>query len=110
MGQACNGCGYCCSMEPCQLAKEFLGSRAGRCTALEERDGRTVCGLVRNPLAYLYRAAHPGKDVPVQEDPPAAGHQLSVNLATALGLGKGCDADDDEISAAWTMTPNTFGI
>lgn len=75
--------------------------------ALESRDGRAICGLVRNPLGYLFRAAHPGSDVPVLADPIAcdASHQLSVELATTLGLGLGCDASDDEESIAWGCNP-----
>jgi hypothetical protein len=67
------------------------------------REGRAICGLVRNPLGYLFKAARPDFDVPVLEDSPPtdAGRQLSAELAAALGIGKGCDADDDETSAQW---------
>lgn len=96
-GHPCNGCGYCCSVEPCALAREFLGCSTGPCGALESREGRTVCGLVRNPLAYLFRAANPGADVDVLSPAPAneKSARLSTELAAALGLGLGCDADDD---------------
>ena len=95
-GEACNGCGHCCTVEPCALAREHLHCVAGPCVALEARDGRTTCGLVRNPLGYLYKAAHPNEDVPLLDSPPAveAGHQLSVQLAAVLGIGLGCDAED----------------
>lgn len=76
----------------------------GPCTALEVRDGKSSCGLVRNPLGYLFKAAHPDDDsVSVLEDAPnlEAGRQLSSDLAAALGIGRGCDSDDDEESASW---------
>ena len=104
LGEACNGCGYCCTTEPCRLAAEYLHCSTGPCVALEVRDGRTVCGLVRNPLGYLFKAADPDVDVPVRDSAPEieAAHQVSVELAAALGLGKGCDADDDEHADAWS--------
>lgn len=104
-GESCNGCGYCCTMEPCKLAQEFLHCTTGPCVALESKGGRTVCGLVRNPLGYIFKAAHPDADVPVLETAPSsdAGNALSEEFAAALGIGKGCDADDDSESAAWSM-------
>lgn len=103
LGEACNGCGYCCSVEPCRLAQEFLHCMTGPCIAMEVRDGRALCGLVRNPLGYLFKAIHPDSDVPVLDAPPdnEHGYQLSVEFAAALGLGKGCDAEDDDDSATW---------
>jgi hypothetical protein len=102
--QACNGCGFCCATEPCDLAQEFLGCSNGPCVALEFNPWRTHCGLVCNPLGCLFKAAHSDQDVPVlDEAPPSeAGHQLCVQLSSALGLGVGCDAeDDDEDSRSW---------
>lgn len=80
----------------------------GPCVALEHREGKLQCGLVRNPLGYLFKAAHPGADVPVLEDAPDSeeGHRLSVQLAASLGLGMGCDADDDEGAEAWNQRPS----
>lgn len=104
-GAACNGCGYCCTVEPCMLAKEFLQCLSGPCVALETSEGATVCGLVRNPLAYLFQAAHPDSDTDVLGEPPPIeqGHQLSVKFAAALGVGQGCDAIDDQAAAAWPI-------
>jgi hypothetical protein len=104
-GDACNGCGYCCTVQSCKLAEEFLRCVTGPCVALEVREGKTVCGLVRNPLGYLFKAAHPDDDTPVLDAAPdfEAGKQLSADLAAALGIGLGCDADDDEESAAWPL-------
>ena len=100
---SCNGCGYCCTVGPCQLAQEFLGCTEGPCIALEAKDGRTVCGLVRNPLGYLFKAADPDADFDVLAQAPQseAGFSLSSELARALGLGMGCDSADDEESVAW---------
>lgn len=103
LGEACNGCGYCCSIQPCVLAEEFLNCTTGPCVALEKSVGKFICGLVRNPLGYLFKASHPECDVAALEDPPALeeGYQLSVNIASALGVGRGCDAADDLQSSAW---------
>lgn len=104
-GESCNGCGYCCTMEPCKLAQEYLHCTTGPCVALELRDGKRTCGLVRNPLGYIFKAAHPDMDVPVLDAAPdlPAGKELSESLAAALGIGKGCDSDDDEESAIWPL-------
>lgn len=81
----------------------------GPCAAMEARDGRTICGLVRNPLGYLFKAVHPDADVPVLGTPPEDehGYQLSVEFASALGLGQGWDAEDDDNSAAWAAPTST---
>jgi hypothetical protein len=102
-GEPCNGCGYCCTMQPCALAEEFLKCTTGPCVALERDGDRTGCGLVRNPLGYLFKAAHPQADVPVLDAPLAtqAGSELSADMARALGIGLGCDSDDDADSEAW---------
>jgi hypothetical protein len=88
---SCNGCGYCCTTEPCGLAAELLKCTTGPCVALEVESGRTFCGLVRRPVHYLLK-----RDVS-----PAVSGALSVDVAAMLGLGLGCDAADDEESAAW---------
>lgn len=102
-GAPCNGCGYCCTVGPCQLAQDFLHCFEGPCVALERRGDSTGCGLVRNPLGYLFQAAHPGANVPVLDAAPATevASELSAEMARALGIGQGCDSDDDEVSAAW---------
>lgn len=85
------------------LAQEFLKCSTGPCIALEVQGDRTGCGLVRNPLGYLFKAAHPEADVPLLDAPlpSEATSQLSAEMAGALGIGKGCDSDDDAFSAAW---------
>lgn len=89
-GAACNGCGVCCLAEPCQLAQAFLHVETGPCPALEYADGRTYCGIVRRPAHYLF-----GQEMPQSET-----GRLSVALAEMLGLGHGCDADDEPASGA----------
>lgn len=90
-GVACNGCGYCCSTQPCALATNLIGALRGPCPALEQADGRTYCGLVRRPSHYLAERA--------ALEAPA---EVSVLLASMLGLGLGCDADDDSESEKWS--------
>ena len=104
-GKPCNGCDYCCTAEPCGLAQEFLKCFTGPCVALERQGERTGCGLVRNPLGYLFKAAHPEADVPLLDAPlpGEASSELSADMARALGIGKGCDADDDATSAVWPV-------
>lgn len=85
-GAACNGCGYCCVQQPCKLAVELLGATSGPCIALEYADDRTYCGLVKRPAYYLFGET-------VTEVSTGA---LSVSLAAMLGLGAGCDADDED--------------
>ena len=83
-GDNCNGCGMCCTVEPCGLARELLQCREGPCVALEREAGRTFCGLVRRPVHY-----------PLNQDaPPSATGALQVHLASMLGIGRGCDSDD----------------
>jgi len=84
-GDACNGCGACCIAEPCALAREILGATKGRCPALETDAERSYCGIVRRPAHYMF-----GEDAPASES-----GQVSALFASALGLGAGCDADDD---------------
>lgn len=97
-GDPCNGCGYCCTVQPCQLAEEFLRCSTGPCVALEVRDDRTLCGLARNPLGYLFKAAHPSANVPLLDEPPAieVAVDLSRQISSTLGIGLGCDAADDK--------------
>lgn len=103
LGEACNGCGYCCTVEPCLLAKEFLHCITGPCYALESSAGRSRCGLVRNPLGYLFKAANPTAEVDLLAAPAELeeGYRLSVAFAAALGVGQGCDAEDTAESTCW---------
>jgi hypothetical protein len=82
-GEPCNGCGFCCKEEACDLSREYLKSAAAPCVALEHQDGRYWCGLVRNPAKYL------GLQEWAVE---FAQGELSPKFAYALRLGAGCDA------------------
>lgn len=103
LGAPCNGCGYCCTAQPCQLAQEYLHCMAGPCVALEVQEGRAICGLVRNPIGYLFKATHPHAEVSVLDAScgSAVAKTLSDEISAALGVGRGCDADDDENAIAW---------
>jgi len=84
LGDACNGCGVCCAMIPCQISVDIIGVNSGRCQALEVENGRAHCGIVRRPAYYMF-----GENV---NDETSA--KISVLFASALGFGVGCDAED----------------
>ncbi|WP_162893414.1 hypothetical protein [Pseudomonas savastanoi] len=67
--------------------------------------------MVRNPLGYLYRKAHPSSDGAILHDPRLIelGSELSAQIATALGVGRGCDSADDAHSASWPIIIATTG-
>lgn len=104
-GSDCPGCGYCCAVQPCEIATEFLGAvAAGVCPALERNadTGGTACGMIVRPLHYLL-ADGLRRIGGSAEDPDLAPVQaeLSESIAKALGAGHGCDSDDDEHSIHW---------
>jgi len=81
LGEACNGCGVCCAMETCPLARIVfrLGKRA--CPALRWQADRYVCGLAGAPGDYLRWL-------------PAAWCAAAGRLvARSIAAGKGCDCD-----------------
>ncbi len=79
--EACNGCGMCCTIEPCGLARVLIGAKRGPCPAMEWDDRRFRCGLVTRPSAYL--GTPRSKDL-----------AYGAFHARMLGIGKGCDSDD----------------
>jgi hypothetical protein len=83
IGSPCNGCGMCCAMEPCGLAREFIPDHPaeGPCLALEHEAGRFLCGMIRRPGHYM-------------QLPDWADAHMGGIFADALGAGKGFDADD----------------
>lgn len=83
-GSACNGCGYCCAVEPCKVAREFIPDHptGGQCLALEWTEGRFACGMIRRP-GYYMRLPNDWAD-----------GLIGSMIADALGAGKGCDAED----------------
>lgn len=54
-GAKCNGCGVCCTAEPCPVAHLLLWQFSGACKALEWQDAeqRYLCGMVMEPKKYL---------------------------------------------------------
>jgi hypothetical protein len=75
----CNGCGLCCQEEVCDVGQEIFANPdkgiwldKGPCPGLVIRKGLYRCGLV------LMEAS-----VPIEK-----------KLAEALGIGRGCCADD----------------
>ena len=85
-GEKCNGCGLCCQTALCPGAQQiFGGEKVRKCPALEYADGRTYCGIIRNPTKYL----------PHMKPENAA--ELSTLFGIALGIGKGCSMDDPDI-------------
>jgi len=80
-GQACNGCGVCCALATCPVARLRFLQKAGPCPALEwsTAETRYHCGLLRRPVHYLGYL-------------PAAGENIARSLFTRwIAAGKGCD-------------------
>ena len=84
-GAPCNGCGMCCAMEPCGVARVFIPDHPeeGPCLALERAGDRFVCGMIPRPGHYM-------------QLPDWADTHMGGLFAEALGAGRGCDADDPE--------------
>ena len=79
-GTPCNGCGVCCSAEPCPLGALLSRRLRGPCKALEwdASQARYVCGALACPERHL--------------------RWLPTGLARRLvqrwiSAGSGCDAD-----------------
>ncbi len=55
LGAPCNGCGVCCAVSTCPVARVFLWRFKGPCTALEwhAEGGRYLCGMLVRPASYL---------------------------------------------------------
>lgn len=89
-GAPCNGCGFCCAQEPCQLAIDYLGHASeGPCRALEpaENGGGLRCGLLESPIKHLKPEW--------ASDPEAVAfgrRELAPKFAFMLRVGAGCDA------------------
>jgi hypothetical protein len=77
-GAACNGCGVCCSVEPCPVGVLASGRRRGACRLLhwDATGGLYRCGLLSgSPRAGLLRRLVRGY----------AGRLIAA--------GRGCDSD-----------------
>jgi len=88
-GEACNGCGVCCALETCPVARLLFFKIDGPCPALtwSTDENRYRCGLLQNPERHLH-------GLPSAWTPAA--QRL---LARWIASGKGCDCsaevDDD---------------
>jgi len=60
-GALCNGCGVCCTTEPCPLGMLLSARRRGACDALrwDEAGSRYACGAVTAPAAVLPAVLRP---------------------------------------------------
>lgn len=74
-GSPCNGCGFCCAAEQCEISLQVFGDVGAPCPAMQFEDGRFHCGVLRDA-------------------PPV----VQPLIAYVLGIGRGCDADDPETS------------
>lgn len=72
-GKACNRCGWCCIAEQCRISVDLFGER-DRCPALVATGDTFACDLVMD-------AGYP---------------TASRVIGEMLGIGRGCDASDDE--------------
>ncbi|HTY03690.1 MAG TPA: hypothetical protein VMC81_08175 [Rhodocyclaceae bacterium] len=89
-GEACNGCGICCAMEPCPVAWFLLRIDGGACPALEWQGERRryACGMARNPAHHL-------RWLPRRFEPAAARFFMR-----RIAAGTGCDCDATEVRTA----------
>ena len=81
-GAACNGCGVCCTWQPCPLGVLVTGRRHGACAALRwhDADRRYRCTMVDAPEAAWPRL-------------PAALRGPLMRLARRwIAAGAGCDS------------------
>ena len=74
-GEPCNGCGFCCAAEVCEVGLRMFGrDQSAPCPALNFHGGRFWCGLVK----------------------AADEMGMGDSLRLVLGVGFGCDSDDPE--------------
>lgn len=84
-GSPCNGCGLCCALEICSIGEKVFPGAGAPCPALKitEDRRRTYCELVAIEKI----------------------HGLKPIIATALGVGLGCDAGDVDTILAKAALP-----
>ena len=82
VGQACNGCGVCCALNTCPVARLRFLRKAGPCPALawSGDEMRYRCGLLQTPKRYF-------PALPISDD------RLRRLLARWIAAGIGCDCD-----------------
>lgn len=73
-GEPCNGCGFCCASEVCEVGRAMFGSdQPAPCPAMTFKSGRFLCGAI------------------AMADDMGADHGLLLRLK--MGIGIGCDSD-----------------
>jgi hypothetical protein len=84
-GQPCNGCGVCCALETCPVARLRFLQSAGPCPALvwSEEETRYHCGLLLKPSQYFSWL------------PKVAESAARRLMARWIASGVGCDCDAD---------------
>jgi hypothetical protein len=80
-GDPCTSCGLCCVATLCPLGRKVFGHELGPCPALMWDEGKSSCGLVREPMKHA-------RLVTMKAGVPAA----SAAAAHLVGAGTGCDA------------------
>ncbi|MDD2885431.1 MAG: hypothetical protein PHT48_10355 [Dechloromonas sp.] len=87
-GAPCNGCGVCCALETCPVARLRFRQIAGPCPALHwsVHETRYFCGLLERPAAYL-------PSLPRWAEPA-----LRRLLRRWISAGSGCDCHADVTS------------
>jgi hypothetical protein len=82
LGAPCNGCGVCCAVSPCPVARVFLWRFSGACPALEWHAGdqRYLCGMLARPANY------------VRWLPTSAQPWFARRIRRWIAAGIGCDA------------------
>lgn len=80
-GARCNGCGVCCAVGPCPVARVFLFQFSGKCRALlwQDEASRYVCGMAVCPDRY------------VRMVPQALRGYIGRFIASRIAAGAGCD-------------------
>jgi hypothetical protein len=73
-GDPCNGCGFCCKNEVCELGKQFKNNNIAPCKLLIFNGEKYRCKLILMEKKT----------------------KLEPLLARALGIGKGCCSIEDK--------------
>ena len=83
VGEACNGCGVCCAVSTCPVARLRFLRAAGPCPALawSAEQSRYLCGLLHSPGRYFSWL------------PKRAENLARRLLSRWIAAGIGCDCD-----------------
>lgn len=106
----CNGCGLCCVATACAIALEFVPeAMSGHpCPALEWENGRSWCGMVRNPAKHSPElAARIVQELGVDYDvalAAALNRKLGDMIRHDLGGASGCDSGNPDSDDEQGMT------